>query len=127
MALRNLLTELLRQSRWQYAPKDIQTKYYERTADFYDDAHVSEGDAHNDSLHYVEVFIANMNVSTVLDTGCGSGRAARYLKQRFPDIQIHGSDPSPHLLRVAAERHSIPMDTLHCFGTLDLPFSERIF
>ncbi len=52
-------------------------------------------------LHVQEIlkWFGNLNGKSVLDVGCGKGRFARVLRERFPDAEIHGLDISPEMLK----------------------------
>lgn len=50
-----------------------------------------------------------------LDLGCGTGRTARLLREKLPDVRYTGIDPSSESIRVARERapegaHFLPFD-----------------
>jgi SAM-dependent methyltransferase len=87
---------------------EIQREYYDRTAQQYDKMHVRENDEHFLALKYVSGFLNLHNLSSVLDVGCGTGRALNFLMHRNPDVTLHGVEPVPSLVRQAIERNSIP-------------------
>lgn len=43
-------------------------------------------------------------LGSILDFGCGAGRSLQYLAEVFPNATLHGFDPSPESLRIAAQR-----------------------
>ena len=48
-----------------------------------------------------EEFIIHSPISTVLDLGCGNGIIGLYLKNRFPNLSIQGSDLSIEAVKLA--------------------------
>jgi 2-polyprenyl-3-methyl-5-hydroxy-6-metoxy-1,4-benzoquinol methylase len=68
-----------------------------------------------------------MGVKSILDTGCGTGRGIKWLRERLPGVDVQGNDPSADLLRVASERHGIPESALHCADTTSLDFPPQSF
>jgi ubiquinone/menaquinone biosynthesis C-methylase UbiE len=68
-------------SRWhEFIPggQGRQLRYYEETASRYDAMHVSENDEHAIALRYVAMYLEWLGAESILDTGCGTGRAMRY-------------------------------------------------
>jgi SAM-dependent methyltransferase len=114
-------------SRWRFAPENAQLDYYREAAGDYDEAQVHEGDEHYQNLGLIESLIRQGNIRSVLDVGCGTGRGIRYLRQHMPDLEVHGIDPSPDLLKIATERHGVPRELLHCADALSAPFPPGSF
>ena len=53
-------------------------------------------------IQHVKVILdwfGDLNGKSILDVGCGKGRFARVLQERFTDAAIHGLDISPEMLR----------------------------
>jgi SAM-dependent methyltransferase len=121
------IADLLSATRWRFAPDQAQLEYYRRTASSYDDAHVSEEDEHAESLAHIRGFLEQIGARSVLDSGCGTGRGIRYLRQCMPHLRIEGNDPSPDLLEVARNRHGLSPDILHCSDTTSLPLGQGSF
>jgi len=111
----------------RYAPGNAQAEYYRRTAVNYDEAHLADDDAHYQSLEYIRWFATQLSARSVLDTGCGTGRGIGFFRNNMPDVEVHGNDPSPDLLKIAAEKHEIPQSMLHCSDTVSLPFERHSF
>jgi malonyl-CoA O-methyltransferase len=66
--------------------------------------------------------VGELNAGSVLDLGCGKGRFARLVKQRWPDASIVGLDISPAMLSYA------PGDILTSAGSMtELPFADESF
>lgn len=56
--------------------------------------------------------------NTVLDVGCGTGRLAYTLAERFPNSQIIAIDPESEMIAYAKSTHSAP-NIRYIIGTLD--------
>jgi SAM-dependent methyltransferase len=74
-----------------------------------------------------------MKVGRVLDFGCGTGTATRFLLGAFPGCEIVGTDPSEASLEVARRDHAglaaefiAPRD-LSRAGTADLAYCNGVF
>lgn len=61
-----------------------------------------------------------MQRSTIVDVGCGAGRAVAELGER--GARVTGVDPDPRMLAVARERW--PAADFRCAGAYDLPFAD---
>ncbi len=67
-------------------------------------------------------FFGGLDRKRVLDAGCGKGRFARILKERFPGAEVWGIDISAEMLR------HVPPEILTSQGTLtNLPFEDDWF
>ncbi len=106
---------------------ETQIDYYRRTADDYDEAHVSSHDEHSESLEMILSLIRQLNLQSVLDVGCGTGRGLKFLLDHMPELAVEGNDPSPDLLSIATTRHGIRKEILHCTDALSLPFGPGSF
>lgn len=100
--------------------------YYARTAEQYDQLHELDH-PHVIALQVIAALLQRLNVRSVLDVGCGTGRVIRTLGTDFPKVRFHGVDPSAELLHLATERHGIPEDWLTCADGRDLPFADDEF
>ena len=99
--------------------------YYAATAGTYDELH--DGDEeHQIALWLTAAFLRRLQPASLLDVGCGTGRALSYLRAEFPDLALRGADPSPDMLRVATERHGIPAEWLDVTGER-LPYPDSAF
>jgi SAM-dependent methyltransferase len=56
--------------------------------------------------HLAHCYPASHSVQAILDYGCGVGMSLRPLRQKFPDAEITGADPSQGSLDVAAREHA---------------------
>ncbi len=104
-----------------------QRRYYRDTADRYDDWHTAVPDEHYVALRHIAAYLQWIGARTVLDTGCGTGRAMRYLREALPGVEVFGNDPSAALLRVASERHGVPAESLTCAPSDPLPYADGSF
>lgn len=75
----------------------LQRAYYARTAEAYDGLHVQHDDEHHVALAWLAGLIQHHGIGSVLDVGCGTGRAMRYLEQHVPGLRVVGLEPSPEL------------------------------
>jgi ubiquinone/menaquinone biosynthesis C-methylase UbiE len=67
-------------------------------------------------------YFGNLNGKRVLDLGCGKGRFARVLQERYPDARLCGFDLAEAMLR------SAPAGMERCAGSMtDLPFASSAF
>lgn len=84
-------------------------------------------------VSYVEAASQIGNVSRLLEVGCGNGHMLATLRERFPSIELVGSDFSPDMIELA-NRRGIPNATLktddvrslqESDGAYDVVVSER--
>lgn len=104
----------------------IQRNYYSETASSYDDMHLSPDHEHYVSLSYISAFTRQLGVRTVLDVGCGTGRAAAYFCQNNSEISVYGVEPVPELLDACVKK-GISKDCLVRGSGLELPFKSNSF
>jgi ubiquinone/menaquinone biosynthesis C-methylase UbiE len=104
-----------------------QREYYARTAQSYEAVHVCDGDEHAFALRHIAFYLDWIGAGTVLDTGCGTGRAIRLLRERLPGVTFRGNDPSGALLEVAVRDHGIPAQALDCCRSEELPYGDSSF
>ena len=107
-------------------PVQIQREYYAQTADHYDAIHVSEGDDHAFSLHWLSSLISAYSIQSVLDVGSGTGRAVAFLRERHPSIQVIGIEPVA-ALRQRGYTKGIPEDCLVEGDATHLPYADGSF
>jgi len=100
-----------------------QRAYYARTASQYNDMHVDDVDEHGLALHHIAGYLKIIQAESVLDTGCGTGRAMHFLRDRFPEMHFRGNDPSAELLAASG----LPSDLIDCVGSEQLPYPDRSF
>ena len=78
----------------------MQRAYYARTAHRYDDMHVHEDDAHGFALRFMISVVEHLGIKSILDIGCGTGRALLEIKREMPNITAVGIEPSSELRKV---------------------------
>jgi ubiquinone/menaquinone biosynthesis C-methylase UbiE len=104
----------------------IQRNYYAETSRRYDEMHVTADDEHYVSLYYISAFLRRLGALTVLDVGCGTGRASIYLRENSPGISIYGVEPVLELLDAAVEKGENKTFLVNGSG-LALPFKNNSF
>ena len=109
------------------APAKRQREYYADTADRYEADHVQDGDEHYFALRHINFYLKWIDARSVLDTGCGTGRALRFLRESLPHVSIRGNDPSEELLAIAVRDHGVPADALDCCPSERLPYEDSSF
>ena len=107
--------------------KGLQLQYYKDTASTYAAKHVHESDEHHIALQLIRSLCSEMNIASILDTGCGTGRGVNYFKTYFPQCQVIGNDVSADLLKIAVEEYNIPSEDLFCCSSYELPFADKSF
>lgn len=103
---------------------ELQRQYYEDTAEAYDTSHAER--EHVVALHMLAAFIEMNQVKSVLDVGAGTGRAMRFLKQRFPNLVVKGIEPVD-ALRKRGHAQGIAEEDLVGGDGSSLPFGDRSF
>jgi ubiquinone/menaquinone biosynthesis C-methylase UbiE len=79
--------------------------YYEQTAAEYDRLHGEDlNPEHTTALERTWPLLKDMDVSSVMDVGCGTGRALSWYQRRIPGSRLTGVDPSASMLQIARER-----------------------
>lgn len=106
-------------------PAWLQADYYTRTAGTYDDLHVSEADEHAIALGLLSAIIVQRGFSSILDVGCGTGRALRHLK-RLSGLAVHGVEPVKALREIACQNGIADTEITEA-SALNLPFDDNRF
>lgn len=101
-------------------------QYYAKTANWYDEAQLHENDEHYNALMFLRGVIAEKNYQSILDIGCGTGRALIYLKEAFPSLQTVGLEPVKELGEIAISKDLNPEQIIIGSGQF-LPFEENSF
>jgi ubiquinone/menaquinone biosynthesis C-methylase UbiE len=102
-----------------------QRKRFSESACYYDARHVHKNDQHYVALEYILGFIKNLNISNVLDVGCGTGRGIKYLIEK--GILVKGIEPAFGMLEQAVKKNKLPRASLICASGDKLPFEDNVF
>jgi ubiquinone/menaquinone biosynthesis C-methylase UbiE len=105
--------------------EQLQRDYYTRTAHLYDAAHVDANDEHGLALQFIAGFIDTLEITSILDVGCGTGRGISYILRNKPHISVLGIEPVPALIRLAIEANAIPPSCIEEGNGEFLRFADR--
>lgn len=107
--------------------QEIQKRYYEQTASDYDSAHAEEHALMDIALEYIIFWAGSLNCSSLLDVGCGTGRAIKSFLATRPDLRIHGIEPVEAMVRNAIEKNGISSDLISVGDGNRLRFPDASF
>jgi SAM-dependent methyltransferase len=106
---------------------DFQAVYYTATAGVYDAMHVHEDDGHAVALRFISAFVTPLQIRSMLDVGCGTGRAVRHFRAQHSDIRVRGVEPIRALIRQAVEINGVPAGHVVCGRGESLPYPDGSF
>jgi ubiquinone/menaquinone biosynthesis C-methylase UbiE len=109
----------------QRKPEEIQREYYRASAAQYDAAHVHRCDEHYRALRYMVGFLGLYGIRSVLDVGCGTGRALKYLLDCR--LTAYGVEPVPEMIHEAVHKNGIPKERVVRGKAEALPFQDDSF
>lgn len=106
----------------------VQRAYYARTSSQHDSMHIHGQGEHDFALAFMLSMISHLGVRSVLDIGCGTGRALLQVKSAYPDLAAVGVEPSAELRGIGyskglSEKELVDGDAqnlLHSDGAFDL-------
>lgn len=104
----------------------IQRAYYARTANQYDEVHVHDEGEHEFALDFLCSTLSSLGIHSVLDIGCGTGRALLKVKQRMPNITTVGIEPSSEL-RAVGHSKGLADTELMDGNAMQLAFPDQSF
>ena len=108
-------------------PEESPRQWFDEHATFYDDFNLREDSEHYVALRYVSSFIAAHGISSILDVGCGTGRAVKYFLDKHPSVRVHGIEPARGMIHQAVSKHAIAAELLTCGVGESLPFANESF
>lgn len=103
----------------------LQREYYERTAPTYDRSHLSVDGEHEVACCLISAFIPLLGATSLLDVGCGTGRAIGFFRANNPGLTTHGVEPVQALLDEA--RAKFGPDGLFRADGSRLPFADNSY
>jgi len=101
----------------------IQRAYYANTAEDYDAMHPDE---HGLGLQFMIAVMDELGVRSVLDLGCGTGRALLKIQEKMTGIHMVGIEPSAEL-RSMGHSKGIPETQLIDGDAMHLPYPDGAF
>jgi len=105
---------------------EIQRAYYADTAHRYDEMHVHENDEHYFALRFMISVAEHLGIRSILDIGCGTGRALLRIRREMPDVAAVGIEPSPELRALGHEK-GLSRTQLIDGDAMNLAFSDGSF
>jgi len=103
----------------------LQREYYERTAARYDQHHLAGEGPHDVACRFISAFISLLGAKSLLDVGCGTGRAIGFYRTSHPELTAHGVEPVAALLEQA--RLKFGAEGLFRADGLELPFRDNAY
>jgi ubiquinone/menaquinone biosynthesis C-methylase UbiE len=104
----------------------LQRGYYSATAHRYDEMHVDVHDEHYVALAYISGLLRQLQIRTILDVGCGTGRALTHLARANTEAVGYGIEPVWQLLNLAIEKGGRRNCLVNGSG-MSLPFRSNSF
>jgi len=108
-------------------PAEIQGRYYTETAAAYDAMHGVEHDGHQIALRYISGVVDQMRLRSMLDVGCGTGRALRHFRAHHAGLRALGVEPVRALVQRAVEAHGAQAGDLVYGRGESLPYADASF
>jgi ubiquinone/menaquinone biosynthesis C-methylase UbiE len=108
-------------------PKPSEQKledYYTQTANGYDAAQIHTDDEHSYALMILRGILAEKGYRSLLDVGCGTGRAIDYLRRTELRLDLLGIEPVAALRQMAIAKGIRPEQLLIGNG-YELPFADH--
>lgn len=96
-------------------------------ASSYDEAFAFDSeDEHYIACAILTGLIHHYGIKSLLDVGCGTGRALKYLQQSVPALALQGVEPVPEM-RNAAVAAGMAENMIVAGDAMSLPFSDSYF
>src|SRR5262245_11702680 len=100
--------------------------YYNKTAAQYDKLHGPAAEPeHTRALEYAWPILGSLNLTSVLDVGCGTARSLAWFSERDASMRLAGIDPSQELLNIA--KSALPGADFTLGGGERLPWADNSF
>lgn len=106
---------------------DFQARYYTDTAGAYDAMHLHEDDGHAVAMRFMSALVQTLQISSLLDVGCGTGRAVRHFRDHHADMCVRGVEPIRALIQQAIAVHGVPAGHVACGRGQSLPYPDGSF
>jgi SAM-dependent methyltransferase len=103
----------------------LQRSYYERTVCLYDQRLSENGEEHEVACCFISEFSRLLGAVSLLDIGCGTGRALGIFRTRNPELVVHGIDPAECMLNQA--RAKFGASGLLRGDGANLPFNDNTY
>jgi ubiquinone/menaquinone biosynthesis C-methylase UbiE len=104
----------------------MQREYYSKTASLYNEMHVRSDDEHYVSLKFISGIISTFNIASILDVGCGTGRAVKWFLEHHSS-KVYGLEPVRAMIDQAIQHNGIDSKNL-MIGIADfIPFKDQSF
>ena len=103
---------------------ETQREYYANTADDYDQMHLTD-EEHNIALEWAYSVMQRLQLSSILDVGCGTGRGVKFFHIR--GIEVKGIEPVQELLDAGYKKHGISEEQMIRGSGEALPFEDDSF
>lgn len=105
---------------------ELQRAYYANTAQEYDDMHVAETDEHGLALQFMISILLQFDIQSILDVGCGTGRALIRIRDKAPNVSIVGVEPSAELRSIGHAKGLLDSQLIDGNG-MNLAFADGSF
>lgn len=102
-----------------------QQEFYRASADHYD-AMLNEPERRI-TLLYVSSFLRQLEAKSVLDVGCGTGRALKYLVSNNPNVKLTGIEPVQELIDQARMKPELDSCEFYIGNGEKLPYKDDAF
>lgn len=100
--------------------------YYDRIAKNYDRMQLIPGDEHSIALRYLDGIILNTGILSVLDVGCGTGRAITHLSGGHPQLELFGIEFSEAMVEICRSKGFTEEQVIQG-DALRLPYDDNSF
>lgn len=104
--------------------KSLVQEFYARTAGNYERPIPGAIDSLTPAVRHLSAYIDMLNISSILDVGCGGGRVLRYIIETHQGAEVTGVDPVKEFLMSIVNRHHIPTHHLVRGCGESLPFEN---